>query len=348
MASSFARGSPTSVLPVHRTSGALTMSTSTRVPALGALLAVLLLFDTHECRGQLPPSTLAVRTDSGWVTWWRASRAPRQWSAPHPALTAALRWRPVRAGVEVASLDLTGSGEAWRIRAIIARIEPERLRFRLDLPPRRRAAWNVEALGDDAIVACNAGQFREQGPWGWIVRDGKEVQAPGRGPLVMAVVVDSGGGVRLVSSDSVAALRAAGRVETAFQSYPALLQGAAMVPRQLTRTDAGLDVTHRDSRLALGLLPDGSLLLVLTRFHGLGGVLSPMPVGLTIPETAALMGALGARRAVALDGGTSGQLLVRDEAGIAEMWTGWRKVPLGFVGELREGMRGASVEGRRR
>jgi hypothetical protein len=297
------------------------MSTSTRVPALGALLAVLLLFDTHECRGQLPPSTLAVRTDSGWVTWWRASRAPRQWSAPHPALTAALRWRPVRAGVEVASLDLTGSGEAWRIRAIIARIEPERLRFRLDLPPRRRAAWNIEALGDDAIVACNAGQFREQGPWGWIVRDGKEVQAPGRGPLVMAVVVDSGGGVRLVSSDSVAALRAAGRTETAFQSYPALLQG---------------------------LLPDGSLLLVLTRFHGLGGVLSPMPVGLTIPETAALMGALGARRAVALDGGTSGQLLVRDEAGIAEMWTGWRKVPLGFVGELREGMRGASVEGRRR
>ena len=311
--------------------------------ALGAL-AVLHGFAVLAARaagGQLPASTLAVRTDTGWATWWRAARAPARWDAPHPLVAGALRWRAARPGVEVATLDLAGSAEAWRIRAIVARVDPRTLRFRLDLPPGGRAAWDVEALGDDAMFACNAGQFRPGGPWGWIVRDGREVQAPGRGPLTVAIVVDAAGVVRLVPADSVPAVRAARVAETAFQSYPALLVGDGAVPRALARVGAGIDVTHRDSRLALGLLPDGRLLLALTRFHGLGGVLSPMPVGLTIPETAALMGALGARRAVALDGGTSGQLLVRGADGAAERWPGWRKVPLGFVGEGRDAGGGA-------
>jgi hypothetical protein len=42
------------------------------------------------------------------------------------------------------------------------------------------------------------------------------------------------------------------------------------------------------------------------------------------------MGALGARRALLLDGGISGQLLVREE-GRTRSWAGLRKVPLGLV-----------------
>jgi hypothetical protein len=42
------------------------------------------------------------------------------------------------------------------------------------------------------------------------------------------------------------------------------------------------------------------------------------------------MGALGARRAVLLDGGISGQLMVR-EGGAARAWAGLRDVPLGLV-----------------
>jgi hypothetical protein len=43
---------------------------------------------------------------------------------------------------------------------------------------------------------------------------------------------------------------------------------------------------------------------------------------------AALMGALGCYRAVMLDGGLSSQLLLRDAAGLMELWPGLRRVPL--------------------
>jgi hypothetical protein len=42
------------------------------------------------------------------------------------------------------------------------------------------------------------------------------------------------------------------------------------------------------------------------------------------------MGALGAKQAVALDGGISGQLLVRDADG-THTWRGLRKVPMALV-----------------
>ncbi len=81
-----------------------------------------------------------------------------------------------------------------------------------------------------------------------------------------------------------------------------------------------------------------------------GGVLGRVPLGLTVPEMAALMGALGARRAVLLDGGLSAQLLVRDGAGTAQAWPGTRKVPLGLVALPRAGSAasaGAPVSGAR-
>jgi hypothetical protein len=46
---------------------------------------------------------------------------------------------------------------------------------------------------------------------------------------------------------------------------------------------------------------------------------------------AAVMGALGARQAMLLDGGISAQLAVRDSSGAVQQWPGIRKVPLGLV-----------------
>ena len=69
---------------------------------------------------------------------------------------------------------------------------------------------------------------------------------------------------------------------------------------------------------------------MLTRFEGLRGMLSELPFGPTIPELAALMGALGCTKAVALDGGISGQLMVRS-ADRTRSWKGLRRVPLGLV-----------------
>jgi hypothetical protein len=42
------------------------------------------------------------------------------------------------------------------------------------------------------------------------------------------------------------------------------------------------------------------------------------------------MGALGATQAVALDGGISGQMLIRDAEG-AHTWRGLRKVPMALA-----------------
>lgn len=297
------------------------------------LVSAFLAAGPAEGQG-LPRSSLAVERDGQWVTWWRSERAPARWTAPLPALNGAVRWRPVRPGLERAEIRIAGGGEARRLRVILVRADPRRLRFRLEAATRRQGLlpnWTVDSLPDGAVLALNAGQFSGGRPWGWVVRDGREEQAPGTGPLSMAFVVDGAGAVRLVTADELPAVRARGGVAAAFQTYPALLVGDGRVPAPLAAAGRGVDVGHRDSRLALGVLPDGRILVALTRFDALGGAVGELPVGPTTPEMAALMGALGCRRAVMLDGGISGQMLVRPASGPALAWRAWRRVPLGLV-----------------
>jgi hypothetical protein len=164
------------------------------------------------------------------------------------------------------------------------------------------------------------------------VLHGQQFLSPGHGPLSTAVVIDTAGRVRWVPGDSVGA--ATPDVEAAFQSYPTLLTGNGDVPAPLRASGSGpaaIDVGHRDARLALGGLRDGRLIVVLTRFDALDGAMDFVPFGLTTPEMAALMGALGCRQAVALDGGISSQLLLRDDSGHTHEWRGVRKVPLGLI-----------------
>jgi hypothetical protein len=46
---------------------------------------------------------------------------------------------------------------------------------------------------------------------------------------------------------------------------------------------------------------------------------------------AAIMGALGCRRAVLLDGGLSGQMALSDARSTSHHWAGLRPVPLGLL-----------------
>jgi hypothetical protein len=169
-----------------------------------------------------------------------------------------------------------------------------------------------------------------------VVHRGREVQPPGAGPLSAALVVDDRARARVVPADSIAALRAEGTVVEAVQSYPMLLDGDGALPTALRASGRGVDLAHRDARLVACELGDGRLLVALTRFDvGPGDALGAIPLGLTVPETAALSGALGCRRAVMLDGGLSAQLLVRDADGTEHRWEGLRRVPLGLVGVAR-------------
>ena len=94
----------------------------------------------------------------------------------------------------------------------------------------------------------------------------------------------------------------------------------------------GVDVEHRDSRLAIGTTGDGRVLIALTRFNGLGALSPDLPFGLNLEEMATVMRGLGCRRAVSLDGGISAQLLVRED-GRTLVWRGWRPVPIGLIAE---------------
>jgi hypothetical protein len=287
----------------------------------------------------MPSSRLAVWADGRWRTFWSATHAPHAWTGDvHPALHNAVVWRQAAPGVELAELRLSGSRSAWRLRVVLLRLDPQALDFALQFATREGGllgGWTVDAMPADARVAFNAGQFDGGMPWGWRVEDGREVQPPGTGPLAMAVVVDGNGRVRLLQPEQVEEARGSGDVRVAFQSYPALLVDDGTVPVQLRAAGRGVDLSHRDTRLGLGVLRDGRVLVALTRFDALGESAGRVPFGPTTPEMAALLGALGCTRAVLLDGGLSAQLAVRGDGGAVQAWRGLRRVPLALVAATR-------------
>ncbi|MFL5496280.1 MAG: phosphodiester glycosidase family protein [Gemmatimonadales bacterium] len=276
---------------------------------------------------------LAVQEGGRWVTWWRRDAAPARWDGESP-LADRISWRAGGGGVEWGELELRGASEAWRTRLVVVRVDPNLVDLSVDPAFIRGGDWSIGDAAGDAALAFDAGQFRGSLPWGWVVTRGREVLAPQYAPLAGAVVIDPDGQVRIVSPARVAAERLRGTAREAFQSYPMLLD-EGRVPAPLMQPGLGVDLRHRDSRLALGTLADGRLIIALTRFDALGQKLGRIPFGLTTPEMAAVMGALGCRQALLLDGGISGQLLVRDSAGTPRVWPGIRSVPLGLVGRSR-------------
>ena len=290
---------------------------------------------------------LEVRVGRTWHSWWRADEAPARWRAPHPTVSGAVRWRRAASGVEWGELMVSGAGEAWRIQVVLVRLDTARVRLRTQTgraPDGSPGPWTIDSAPAGALVAVNAGQFDEHGPWGWLVEDGVEHRAPGRGPLAPALAIDTAGSLRWVEPDSVAAVRESatpgeGRskslIGAAFQSYPTLLDRDGAVPAALRSAGLGVDHDHRDARVAIGMDRDGRVIIALTRFAALGPALARLPFGLTTPEMAAIMGAIGADRAVLLDGGASSQLLLRD-GGRTRTWPGIRRVPVGLVVEPRD------------
>lgn len=279
----------------------------------------------------LPSSVLAFRDARGaWRELWRSSAAPTAWSgAP---LARHVPWKKGAPGLEFGELLLSGSGEAWRTRLVVARVYPARFRFALDtaFTPAREAAWTLAHVPAPAVLAINAGQFEATMPWGWVVLDGRRWLPPQHGPLSAALAQDTSGALRWIAGDDVSRVAASGGFRWAFQSYPAVLaHDSVLTP--LRAPGRGVDVAHRDARAGICLTRDGQLLVAITRFDGVGGALHFVPFGLTVPEMTGVLGALGCRDAMLLDGGISARLRVRDARGTAHDWEGLRSVPLGLI-----------------
>lgn len=262
------------------------------------------------------------------------------------AAASSLLWQAVAPGAWQASTPMARRGPLAPVRATMLRLDPAQVRFELHHATRDtglRGAWTIDSLPPDALAAWNAGQFTGPAVWGWLVRDGVEEQPVGKGTLGMAFVVDDAGRAALVRAGEIDAARAGAR--HAFQSYPALLEREGQLPWELRAKDRGVRLDARDSRVALGVLADGRVLVAITRFTGLGEAGAELPWGPTVPEMAAFMRAQGCRRAMLLDGGLSSQMVVRHPDGTLERWANLRPVPLGMV--VRPGPTAAAGAGRR-
>jgi hypothetical protein len=262
-------------------------------------------------------------------------------AAPRAGITATtlavppLKWDSGAPGMDRATFVVQADPNGWHTRVELVRMDPARFRFRVrgrlrDLAP----AWTVDRAPATATLAMNIGLYSGIVPWGWTVMAGQEVRPPGQGPLSTAVAWDAAGRMRWLAPDQIATARAAGGVIEAIQSYPTLLDASGGVPVPLRQRGLGVDIDHRDGRLAIGELDDGRMLIAMTRFYPLGDLSPAIPLGLTLDEMARLMKDVGCRRAVALDGGISAQLMVR--AGQrTRTWRGWRAVPFGLIAEPR-------------
>jgi hypothetical protein len=246
------------------------------------------------------------------------------------ALGVATVWQPVQPGLWLYEAPMASAGALAPVRVIAVRADPAEVEFLLDVSPSEgRGGWTIDRLPPTGLLAFNAGQFAGIRPWGWLVMDGREIQAPGAGSTAMALTIGHDGAVALLDPDAIAAAR--GKVRFAFQSYPALMLSGGKVPWELQAAGRGIDLAHRDSRLALGLLADGGVVVALTRFAGLGAAGETLPWGPTVGEMADFMRSIGCVQAVLLDGGISSQLALRNAGGSVRRWTNWRTVPLGML-----------------
>ncbi|HET9251440.1 MAG TPA: phosphodiester glycosidase family protein [Candidatus Eisenbacteria bacterium] len=306
------------------------------VLAIAALILSLPGTATRVGAGGPRPSTLSVWHAESWRPFWRSDKAPGRWAAAHPTIERALRWKRLSKGVDWATLRLSCGGASCRTRLVVARLDPAQVELSLAMELTRedmRPAWSIDGAPATAVLAVNAGQFVSTMPWGWVVVDGRPLLRPGYGPLSSAVSIGVDGAVRWFHGDS---LLSASGVAAGFQSYPTLLAGEGAVPLAIREPGRGVNLSHRDTRLALGALRDGRLLIALTRYDAVGEMAGGFPVGPTTPEMAAIMGALGATDAVMLDGGISAQLLLRETpSGKSYRWPGLRKVPLALIGKPR-------------
>ena len=119
-----------------------------------------------------------------------------------------------------------------------------------------RPAWTIERARPDAIVAINAGQFPRTLPWGWVMLDGREMLAPGRGPLSVGVAIDSAGAVHWIPGDSLD-----DRID--------LVKGERGVVAAVARQGAGSESDHGGGLQArperLEQLPDGCAAMKVAR-----------------------------------------------------------------------------------
>jgi len=266
---------------------------------------------------------LEVRVGSVWRPWRDA--APNSAATREPLLDEAVTWKDSAAGLRRGEFEVrTASGYLRNSMAIIE-LDAASFRFSLGITPpsARRSAAEWLASDTSLILTSNTGLFRANGTTqGLVLVDGTRHSA--LAGWLDAVVVLEDGGIRVTDVAGARGSRLAPRASS-FQTLPWLVRDGRVVFGYTS--GLRLSRTHRDRRITLCLAADGTVRLLLSNFEMFGASAGPVPIGLTIPEQAALAAGAGCQDAVALDGGISAQIALRAGSRTVRM-PGWRKVPL--------------------
>lgn len=278
------------------------------------LIAALLAF-------QVQAPLLEIRSNGAWQPWRDA--APLSAATREPVLRTAITWTDSAAGLRSGSFEVRAAEGHLRNSMAIIELDPARFRFGLGLAPpdARRTAEDWLASDSTLVLTANTGLFRENGtPQGIVLIDGTRHSA--LAGWLDAVVVIENGSLRFTDVEHARTLPGGA---SSFQTLPWLVRDG----RVAFGATSGLRLsrTHRDRRITLCLGDDGTVRLLLSNFEVFGATAGRVPIGLTIPEQAALAAGVGCRDAVALDGGISSQIAFRAGRRTVRM-PGWRKVPV--------------------
>ena len=291
--------------------------------ALPALLAAMLAVPP-----QATPALEFRAAGGAWRPW--PAFGPRALARRVDGLADAVAWRETRTGLRVGDFTVrTGDGMLTNSIAVIE-IDPAGVRVALAAERGWERRLAAEWMEDDSslVLVTNTGLFRDTGsPIGLVQMDG--VRRTGPVAWLDAVVGVEDGSLRLTDTPGIDSL---GPGASAFQTLPWLVRDGAVAFG--ATSGLRLSRTHRDRRITLCQGDDGLIRLLLSNFEVFGAEVGRVPVGLTIPEQAALAAGLGCRDAVALDGGISAQIAVRGQSRVIRM-PGWRKVPLMLVARRR-------------
>lgn len=245
-----------------------------------------------------PKGQLAVNTEQGWQPIDPHLEQHRFWGPEDAFLLPHLTLERVEEGLDLGLIELRREPNPQVVPVVVVRADPQYWRFRLLANPdfSRQTVQDVALDHPSAAVVVNASYFSEEGPVGLLVQDGRE-RVPQGTAWAAHFLVEAGGQPRIVNEKQTALGE---DLLQAFQGFPAIMSGGETFS-YMRYGGRGFPVHTLARRTAVCTDLDGMVWILVT---------DTVTNGLTLSETATVLGGLGCHDAMGFDGGSSTQLHV--------------------------------------
>lgn len=244
-----------------------------------------------------------------WTPFTVKELTRQTWRTGQAFLVPHVDFQPVAEGLRLGRLRVKHeNGTPYDV--LFLEIDPARVRMRVlvnDAAARQTAYVKDMVVAQDALAGINAGFFDANGALGLVLHAGKKLRQANASPGYF-VVKDGQASIRIQRN-----LRLSG-FEEGIQCSPVLMHNG-QVYRYVSEGKNSSEVARRS---AVAVTHENKILLLATDVQ---------LAGLTIQQLATVLAALGARHALALDGGASTQLYVA-HGGVEKDVAGWDPVPV--------------------